>query len=80
MPGLHDVILLTSQVSDPGSIPGPRNQRLLWGLLRANNKECRRLNSAGDDGFTLTLKLMDPCLKQRVPVAPQNGPRSRKKL
>ena len=39
--------------------------------------------SAGDDWSTLTLKPMDIVIqspKQRVPVVPQNGPRSNKNL
>ena len=41
----------------------------------------KRQKSAGNDRSTLTLKLMGrviPSPKQRVPVAPQNGPRSHK--
>ena len=43
----------------------------------------KRQKSAGDDGATLTLKIMVRVIrspKQRVPMAPQNGPRSNKTL
>ena len=42
---------------------------------------CKQQKGAGDDRSTLTLKLMGRVIrspKQRVPVAPQNGPRPTK--
>ena len=44
---------------------------------------CKGQKSTGHDESTLTLKLMGGVItspKQRVPVAPQNGPRSNKNL
>ena len=39
--GWRSGIILASGVSDPGSIPGPGNQRLLWGLLHASDKRAQ---------------------------------------
>ena len=49
--------------------------------MTLGNIACKQQKSTGDDLCPLTLKIMDRVIrspKQRVPVAPQNGPWSNK--
>ena len=51
--------------------------------MTLGNTARKQQKSAGNDRSTLTLKFMGrviQSLKQRVPVGPQNGPRSNKNL
>ena len=75
--GWRNRIVLASWVTDQGLMPSPGNQRWLWASLPANNTK-----SSFNNECTLVLKpigRVHQSLKQRIPVAQQNGPRSNKK-